>query len=352
VSEATGIPTFHIETEKDLVKENFSSMEVIGVTAGASTPNWMIKNVVKEIEAIRGRGETFLGRWIKKVLKSLLLSNLLVAMGAFSLSYAAAVLSGRRPSLLYSLLTLLYIYAMHVLNRFLDKGASTYNDPERASFYRRHRVFLVMTGIGAILGALIISLYLGKILFLAMAGLCLLGVIYSIPIVPLSRRHLWRYSKIKDIPGSRTFSEPFAWAAVITLLPLLKSFHAGWATVIISFIIVFSLAFVRAAFLDIFQVQGDLIVGVETLPITLGEKKTMILLKWIMVSAGLILIIAPLFGLVSPFSFMLLICLLTLYISFKAYEHRQIYPGLPLEYLVEGNLILSGLLGVIWQILK
>jgi (E)-4-hydroxy-3-methyl-but-2-enyl pyrophosphate reductase len=66
VSEATGTPTFHIETEKDLVKEDFSSMEVIGVTAGASTPNWMIKNVVKEIEAIRGRGETFIDRWIKK----------------------------------------------------------------------------------------------------------------------------------------------------------------------------------------------------------------------------------------------------------------------------------------------
>ena len=352
VSKSTGIPTFHIETEKDLVKEDFSSMEVIGVTAGASTPNWMIKNVVKEIEAIRGRGETFIDRWIKKGLKFLLLSNLLGALGAFSLSYAAALLSGRRPGFLYPLLTLLYIYAMHVLNRFLDKGASTYNDPERASFYRRHMIFLVITGIGAIIVSLIISLHLGKILFFAMAGLCLLGIIYSIPVVPLSRRHLWRYSKIKDIPGSRTISEALAWAAIITLLPLLESFHVEWATVMISFFIVFSIAFVRSAFFDIFQVQGDLIVGVETLPITLGEKRTMILLKWIMVSAGLVLLIAPLFGLVSPFSLMLLICLLTLSFSLMAYEYRQIYPGLPLEYLVEGNLILSGLLGVIWQILK
>jgi 4-hydroxy-3-methylbut-2-enyl diphosphate reductase len=312
----------------------------------------MIKNVIKEIEAIRGRGETFIGRWIKKGLKFLLLINLMAALGAFSLSYATAILLGARHGFLYPLLTLLYIYAMHVLNRFLDKGASTYNDPERASFYRKHRIFLVITGIGAIIGALIISFHLGKIIFLAMAGLCLLGIIYSIPVVPLSRRHLWRYSKIKDIPGSRTFSEAFGWAAVITLLPLLESFHAGWATVMISFFIVFSMAFVRSAFFDIFQVQGDLIVGVETLPITLGEKRTMILLKWIMVSAGLILIIAPLFGLVSPFSLMLLICLLTLSLSLTAYEHRQIYLGLLLEYLVEGNIILSGLLGVIWQILQ
>jgi 4-hydroxybenzoate polyprenyltransferase len=122
--------------------------------------------------------------------------------------------------------------------------------------------------------------------------------------------------------------------------------------VMISFFIVFSMAFVRSAFFDIFQVQGDLIVGVETLPITLGEKRTIILLKWIMVSAGLVLLIAPLFGLVSPFSLMLLICLLTLSFSLMAYEYRQIYPGLPLEYIVESNFILSGLLGVIWQILQ
>jgi len=352
VSEATGTPTFHIETEKDLSKEKLLSMEVIGVTAGASTPNWMIKNVVKEIEAIRGRGETFIGQWTKKFLKFILLSNLLVALGAFSFSYAAAVLSGRRPNVLHPLLTMLYIYAMYVFNRFLDKDASTYNDPEIASFYRKHRKFLIITGIGAIIGALVISLSLGMIPFLVMVGLCLLGIIYSIPVVPLNWRHLLRYSKIKDIPGSRTFSEAIAWATIIILLPLLESFQMEWATMVICFFIVLSMAFVRSAFFDIFRVQGDLIVGLETLPITLGAKRTMTLLKWIMVSAGLILIIAPLFNLVSPFSFLLLICLLTLSLSFTVYENRQIYPGLLLEYIVESNLILSGLLGLIWQVLR
>ncbi|MFC1819671.1 4-hydroxy-3-methylbut-2-enyl diphosphate reductase, partial [Thermodesulfobacteriota bacterium] len=203
VSEATGTPTFHIETEKELEKENLSSMEVIGVTAGASTPNWMIRNVVKEIEAIRGRGETFMGRWIKQTLKFLLLSNIMVALGAFSLSHAAAILSGREPDIFHPLLSFLYIYAMHVLNRFLDKGASSYNDPERSGFYKKHRTFLTLSSITSIIGALALSYHLGITVFIAMSGLCILGIIYSIPIVPLSRRHLWRYSKIKDIPGSK-----------------------------------------------------------------------------------------------------------------------------------------------------
>ncbi len=349
VSKSMGTPTFHVETEKDLSKDELASMEVIGVTAGASTPNWMIKNVVKEIESIRGRGETFIARWIKEGLKFVLLSNLLVALGASSLSYAAAVLYDRMPYAPYPVLTFLYIYAMYVLNRFLDKGASAYNDPEIAAFYARHRVFLILTGVGAIAGSLVIALTLGIAPFLAMAGVSILGIIYSIPVVPSKSRHLYRYSKIEDIPGSKTLLEALAWATVITLLPLLDAFQEGWISIIISFYIVFSMAFVRVAFFDIFRVQGDLIAGLETLPITLGEKRTMNLLKWVILSAGLILIIAPVFGFISYFSFMLLICFLVLSALFTAYESGFIHPGLLLDYLVEGSLILSGLLAVVWQ---
>jgi (E)-4-hydroxy-3-methyl-but-2-enyl pyrophosphate reductase len=352
VSEATGTPTFHVETEKELSKEELSSMEVIGVTAGASTPNWMIKNVVKEIEAIRGRGELFINRWAKKLFKFLILSNFIVALGAFSLSYAAAILSGRKPDIFHPALAFLYIYAMHVLNSFLDKGASMYNDPETASFYRKYRIFLILTGLVSIFGALAISYYLGVNVFFAMTGLSLLGIIYSVSIVPISLRHLWRYSKIKDIPGSKTLSEALGWAVVITVLPLLESFHMRWEAVIISFFVVLALAYVRSAFFDIFQVQGDLIVGVETLPITLGEKRTIILLKWIIVLAALLLIVAPVFGLVTPFSLLLLISFVTLSLCLTAYEKMHIYPGLLLEYLVEGNLFLAGLCGLIWQALS
>ena len=352
VSESTGTPTFHIETEKELTKDNLTSMEVVGVTAGASTPNWMIKNVVKEIESVHGRGETFMGRWIKKILKFLLLSNMAVAVGAFSLSYAAAVLSGRRAGIIHPLLAFLYIYAMHVLNRFLDKGASTYNDPERANFYSKHRKFLIISSTVSIIGALALSLYLGPSVFLAIAGVSLLGVIYSITIVPLRYRHIWHYSKIRDIPGSKTLLEALAWAVVITLLPLLEPFNIAWSPVIISFFIVLSLSFVRSAFFDIFQAQGDLIVGVETLPITLGEKKTTILLKLIVVAASLILILSSVFNLASPFGLLLLITFLTLSLCLTIYEKRQIYPGPLLEYLVEGNLFLAGLLGLFWQMIS
>lgn len=351
VSEEAGTLAYHIETEKELKKEDFENMEVVGVTAGASTPNWMIKNVVKEIESIKGRNEIFLERWLKKVFKFLLLSNLLVSLGALSLSYTAAVLSYRKPNIPYPLLSFFYIYAIHVIYRFLDKGASTYNDPERAGFYSRHRIFLGLSSMMSIFCALSLSYHMGLKVFMVMSGLILLGIFYSIPIVPSGVRHLWRYAKIKDIPGSKTLLEAFAWTVVITLVPLLTAEVIKWPAIIVTFFVVLSLAFVRTAFFDVFQVQGDLIVGVETLPITLGEKQTMSLLKWIIVSAAAVLVIAPLLGIVSYFSLLLLACFFTLSMCLVAYENRKIYPGTFLEALVEGNLFFAGFLGVIWQIL-
>jgi len=350
ISEEAGLPTFHVETEKDLDKERLSSMEVIGVTAGASTPNWMIKNVVQEIEGIRSHSETFFGRWIKNAFKFMLLSNLLVAFGGFALAYAAAILSGRTPDLIHPCLALLYIYAMHVLNRFLDKGASTYDDPERAGFYRKHRGFLILSGVFSIIGALGLSYYLGTMVFFAIAGLSILGIIYSIPIVPISLRHLWRYSKIKDIPGSKTLSVALAWGVLISLLPLLESSSMAWPAAIVSFLVVFSIVYVRSALFDIFQVQGDLIVGVETLPIVLGEKRTLLLLWWIILFGALFLASAALTGLVGPFSYLLLLVFLSLSFCLFIYQKRWLYPGTRLEAMVEGNFFFAGLLALIWKI--
>ena len=352
VATATGVPTFHVETEKELEKEQLSSMETIGVTAGASTPNWMIRRVIQRLEAIRGRRETAAGRSIKKAFKFLFQSNFVSALGAFSLTHAATLLSGRGPDLIHPSLAFFYIYAMHVLNRFLDKGAGTYNDPERAFFYRRHRPFLIMTALVSLSAALALSYHLGIALFFSVVGLSILGATYSIPIVPLSRREMWRYSKLKDIPGSKTLSQALAWGAVIALLPLLEPFKGGWASAIVSFLFVFTIVYVRSALFDIFQVQGDLVVGVETLPITLGEKRTISLLKAVILIGALILIGAPLLRLVGPFSYLLLVTLLSLSLCLFSYEKRWLYPGLRLEALVEGNLFLAGLLGLLWLTLS
>lgn len=349
VSRSAGIPTFHVETEKDLNKEKLREMELIAVTAGASTPNWMIKDVGRELEGIQGRREGSLFRWSRRAFKFLVLSNLAVASGAFCFAYAVTILSERKPDFIFPFLTFLYIYAMHVFNRFLDKGASAYSDPERAAFLKKYKYLLITMGIAAIVTALVLSYSIGLMTFLALGTLSMLGIIYSIHLVPESIRHKAPYSKIKDIPGSRTLSEALAWAVIITILPLLEVNHIVWTPAIVSILTVFFMGYIRSAFFDIIRVQGDLIVGSETLPITLGEKKTILLLKMLIFLSAIILCGAPIFGLVNSFSFLFLVPLFTLALCLVAYERSWIYPDIAFEALVEGNFFLAGLLAVIWQ---
>lgn len=43
---------YHIETKQELKKEWFNDVENVGITAGASTPSWLIEEVIKSIEKI------------------------------------------------------------------------------------------------------------------------------------------------------------------------------------------------------------------------------------------------------------------------------------------------------------
>lgn len=48
------VPTYHIETSDELNPEWFKGVKKIGITAGASTPDWIIKKVEKKIKDIGG----------------------------------------------------------------------------------------------------------------------------------------------------------------------------------------------------------------------------------------------------------------------------------------------------------
>lgn len=52
ISRASGTPTFLIETDEEIDPNDFVDAKTIGVTAGASTPSWVIDCVVKKLESI------------------------------------------------------------------------------------------------------------------------------------------------------------------------------------------------------------------------------------------------------------------------------------------------------------
>jgi len=350
IARSTGKPAFHIETEGELKDSWFSSAGTVGVTAGASTPNWMIKKVIERLRTMGKRKQSF-ASLLTKGYQFLVKTNIPDAVGAFSLTYAGLILYRGSSPLIYPILTMLYVYGMHVLNRFLDKEASRYNDPGVALFYAQHKVFLIGTALSGLGGGIIISLYLGLPQFLLFLALTILGLVYSIPIIPWRLGYLGRYAKIKDLPGSKTMAEALAWGTISSLLPVIGWPNPVWPGVLASFLFVSSMCYVRCGLLDILNIQGDLIVGRETLPIALGEERALKLLVSSNVFFGLLLALSAVLKIVSNLGYPLLICFQNSFFYLTAYQKGWVRGGSHLQALAEANLLLAGLLALAWNML-
>ena len=351
ISRSTGKPTFHIETEKELRNSWFSSTETAGVTAGASTPNWMIRKVTDRLKTM-GKTRQYPVRSIfKKIFQFLVKMTLPEAIGVFFLTYAGLILSRGNADFIHPFLALLYVFSMHVLNRFLDKEASAYNDPGTALFYTTHKTFLIITSLIGICAGLILSLALGIAQFLLFLALTILGLVYSIPIIPWRLGYLGRYGKIKDLPGSKNIAEALAWGTISSLLPIIGWPKPFWPGVLISFFFVFSMCYIRSGLFDILNMQGDLIVGKETLPIALGEERALKLLLLLNGLFGIFILVSTAIGIVSNLGYFYIVCFIISFFYLEAYYKGWMRDGYFLQSIAEVNLLLAGVFAFIWELL-
>lgn len=344
----SGRPAFLVETEADLDRARLVRLGSVGVTAGASTPNWMIKKVVRELGAIRSQGEPRFSFWLSRVYRFLVRSQLIVAGGAAGMTVASSLLQGRQPSLALVGVAFFYIYAMHILNHFLDKEAGQYNEPDRAQFLVKHHIFLIGSGVVSAAAALILCALLGSLPFWLALVMSALGLLYSVPVIPLRLERRIGIQSLKDIPGSKTISAALAWAVIVAVLPAVAvgKFHPWPAA--LAFVYAVVMVFVRCVFFDILDVQGDLIVGKETIPIVLGENKTRRLLQALILGLAAFLALAPLLGFAASLAWALILPVAGLAGMHLVLMRGLMMPGAASEGLVDLNFWLAGALALAW----
>jgi 4-hydroxy-3-methylbut-2-enyl diphosphate reductase len=157
-----------------------------------------------------------------------------------------------------------------------------------------------------------------------------------------------RYQKLRDIPGSKTLLIAVAWGIVTAVLPPLSKFGRIHGINVLVALWAIGIVFVKTAFFDILDMQGDRLVGKETIPILLGEKRSMQLLKLILIllTAGLAGLSA--LGMTSGLGFALMLCPVFIALIILAYERAQMFPGIRLEFLLETQFILAGMITFLW----
>ncbi len=343
ISISTGVPSFHIENEDELNYLGLEKYENIGVMAGASTPNWVINKVIDRIKYLLKRRKSRLYRFLESIGEVVVESTLYLSLGAVSMCYTSLVFQGVRPSLTILSIAFFYVFAVHVFNRYNERLKDEFSDPARTRFFRDFGKTLIISATIASLAALSLSYILGILDFILLLFSYLMGIIYSIRIVPEKLQSFIKYKRLKDFPGSKDFLVSFAWAWVIVLIPMVnQAIYFSYRSVSILFFVVVTV-FIRSVVFDIVSIEGDRIIGRETIPILIGPKRTQIMLLFLTIIIGIFMVLSAALDLVPSLGYYLIFSPAFMVMCLYIFQKQRIHVSSLSEAVIDSNFIIIGL---------
>lgn len=355
-----GAATQHVETSDEINYEALRNVKTIGLTAGASTPNWMIADVIEHINAFFSAESSPPVRFLHKALRFLLDTNIYIGFGAACMVYGCAVmLKESGVSFIEALIAFLYIFAMHTLHNHYERHLERFSNPLRWQFHQRWRKVLVPIGAVSLLVSLGLSTFFGVGGLVLMAMVSFGGVFYRMTIIPKFLSSFFRHRRLRDVPGSKDIFMGLAWGIVLAVLPLLPRSPAKESLLIsdglrptiaasVTFLFVFIMVFFRSVVIDLRDIQGDKMIGRETIPAIIGGKRTHHLLASLIGLLMLVLLVATSLNILAPVGYLMLIPVASTGAYLYLYSRGTITPyGLLLESLLGGVFILVGLIAAV-----
>jgi len=347
IARSMGRPVFMVESENDLNLQELRKFKVVGVTAGASTPTWLIDLVVRILESVPTVHDGVFLPFVRKLGWLVLATNLYVSLAAAALTYAFMQLLSLPPDWRPPLLTAGYILAMHNLNRFTELRAKKISDPLKAYFFQRHRGLFFFFSTAALLMSLFLAFTLGPSPFALLLLMSAIGILYSVRFIPRILKPVFRVRMLREIPGSKTLFVSIAWAFITVILPVL-GFVGRIPNALIAWAFLFALclAYVRCSLFDVFDMQGDRIVGKETLPVLLGEKRTLNILYAVLAVASLLILVLRLVGTLPQTILLFLPAAALMFLLALLYEKKILLAGPLFEFALDGIILAFGV--VVW----
>ncbi|WP_428071684.1 4-hydroxy-3-methylbut-2-enyl diphosphate reductase [Candidatus Avelusimicrobium alvi] len=247
----------HVETEDELEAAPVTHAKKIFITAGASTPNWVIDRVAARVRELRKPNATSrLSGLAGKIWRFLVRNCFYTAFAASALTYVCMRLEGVPADSRLLAFSWLFVYALTAFNR-----AAEAEPGQNRRFLTAAAILsgLFATGTAFLLGGGALTLCL---LFLA-AG-------FAYPF-----RHLLKL-QLLSLPGTKDIVTALGWAFTCALLP---AYEHGLLLRKASYLAIFYtilLVFMRSVTLGFTSANKDLIIGRESFYKAFGMKKT----KW------------------------------------------------------------------------
>ena len=346
VAEAKGRRTLHVETEEELSPHDLDGLAEVGITAGASTPNWLILSVLDKIKEIDLVGKNGLVSLARKAIDVIIMIYVWAALAGGALAAACQVLQNQPPSGLPVAVSSLFVFSMHLFNRIQDStGAVRFNTPQIAAFYSNNRGLLIGLAVSSSILALILGYAIGIYPFFLLLLMISAGGIYTAQVLPPWLLPSLKWRSLKDVPGSKTPLVAAGWGMAAVVLPGVGFDRDALVTpgLAAAFIFASGSVFIRTALSDLLDIQGDRIVGRETIPILLGPSKTLKLLTTLVLCIMFVLISSYWCGWVTGVAWCLAGNVLFLWLLLTVYHQRHPVDRLFFEALVDCNFVLAGL---------
>lgn len=356
---ARSISRAHLISDVDDVRSlDFKGVKKLGVTAGASTPDWLIDEV---IDAVKRTSRTGIRRFFEAFMLFGLYSNLFVATGAAFLALAVADIISLPFSFDIALLVSLYYLSMSMLNCYTNRATLKIDQPSRFRFMVRFRFLyggLFFASMAAVLG---IAWVEGAAIFGLTLFSVALAIAYNVSFLPNqgeTQRIL--FLQRRDLQALKSVVISLAVTILLTGLPLLKVYpnlgllFADSDSVFtrlglyFSLYYVFLLMFTRQVLFEMKTAQTDRIAGVSSL-INLISRRTIIILLIALPSLLLIIMLAGVFWGAYPAdkSKYFLALGYNYLLVFAAMNRRFRSSRFAFEFLVESNLFVAGLIALI-----
>lgn len=353
VASQQGTEAFHIENEKELDINYIASKKKIGITAGASTPNWVISQVYKAIKTAKLKKDQSMFLYLFLIVKFLLRSNILLALGAGALTMATSILiDADLVSADVIFTSFLYIFSIHTINNLTLINSDKFNDPQKAGIYEKYKYFIFVIALMAGLACLYTSFSLGFMPFFIIFLMSGAGLCYKLPVINIPGITNG-FEPLNKIPGIKAILIAGAWGIICSLIPIFAAngFSFGKIPGIFTvFIFSASMAFFRTAWCDLLAIQGNKIAGEITIPILIGEEKTSKILKYLLAANILILFAGSYMDIISNFGYLLILYPASALFFILKNEQNEIRPGFFDDIITESMFLIAGVLSVIWYI--
>lgn len=228
--------------------------------------------------------------------------------------------------ILSSFFTTFTIYSFDKLSNIKEDSISL---PERAGFIQKHSNVFTGSVVVSYISALFFSILKNPYALLVVHFPLFIGLIYSIKIYNI---------RLKDITGVKNLVVALSWAVVGTFFPLAIS-SSNLKLITHIFYYFFIKLFINTVLFDIRDIEGDRINKVITIPVSLGLKKTKILL--LILNSTLIpwLVYSYLQGFFRGFFFVLIFSIAYGYWYIMHFCEDGIEIGKSLDLIVDGEWI-------------